>query len=407
MRPTVSGHGRRSGLIRLATAILLLCLSACSGSEQQSASNDVGGSCKMTAAQKQQSVTAFLAMMPAFNHPRCANCHGGIDVYAPSAKETHGGGQQDMKTVVDSEDFNGGLGPVHVTQEPDPSQCEACHDEVDGWSQPDPMERFAFVGRSPSQICEQIKHKDSPSAFALHVAHDVLVLAGFEGKRGQSDLTPKPPPMTLAEFQARAATWEKSLRDPSQNDDWYGGMESDCGCVPEGGGYRITEHQRTVSEKQGLGEDITYVADVTVDSTGEEYVGSGTYYGTVVTQKLNCHNDLPIDRKVHPVSGMLEASANDTKLGSKTLMNYTLTTTDWPVSLTIFAMGSGPGRPLSADDEATAHKMHGDTRLLMKLTGPKTVVHETKEDDGRMSGYMPGCAGKVTHTTDITVEEIR
>jgi hypothetical protein len=24
-----------------------------------------------------------------------------------------------------------------------------------------------------------------------------------------------------------------------------------------------------------------------------------------------------------------------------------------------------------------------------------------------MRGYMPGCAGKVTHTTDITVEEIR
>jgi hypothetical protein len=360
----------------------------------------------MTAAQKQQSVTAFLAMMPAFNHPRCANCHGGIDVYAPSAEETHEGGQQDMKTVVDSENFKGGLGPVVVSKEPDPTQCGACHDEVDGWTQPVPLERFAFAGRSPSQICQQIKRKDSPSAFAMHVGHDVLVLAGFEGKRGQTDLTPKPPPMTLAEFQARAATWAKSLRDPSKNDDWYGGMESDCGCVPEGGGYRIAEHQRTVSEKQGLGEDITYVADVTVDSTGEEYVGAGTYYGTVVTQKLNCHNDLPVNRQVHPVSGMLEASANDTKLGSKTMMSYTLTTTDWPVSLTIFAIGTGPGRQLSADDEATAHKMHGDTRLLLELTGPKTAIHEVKESDGRMNGYMPDCSGKVTHSTDITVEEI-
>ena len=128
MRPTASGLCPRAALIRLAAASLLVCLPACSGSDQQqSVVDNSAGSCKMTAAQKQQSVTAFLAMMPAFNHPRCANCHGGIDVYAPSAEETHGGGQQDMKTVVDSEDFNGGLGPVHVTKEPDPSQCEACH----------------------------------------------------------------------------------------------------------------------------------------------------------------------------------------------------------------------------------------------------------------------------------------
>lgn len=360
----------------------------------------------MTSAQKQQSVSAFLAMMPAFSHPRCANCHGGIDVFAPSAEETHVGGQQDMKKVVDSSDFKGGLGPVAVTETRDFEQCSACH-EVPGWKQPATGQNIAFAGRSPSQICQQIKHAESPSAFATHVAHDALVRAGFEGKRGQHDLTPKPPPMTLAEFDARAATWAKLMRDRSKSDSWNGGSDSDCGCLPDGGGYRIIEHQRTVSEKQGLGEDITYTADVTVDSTGEEYVGSGTYYGTVVTQKLNCHNDLPVNRQVHPVSGILDASANDTKFGSTTRLNYTLTTTDWPVSLTIFSMGSGPGHQLSADDEATAHKMHGDTRLLLKLTGPRTVIHETNQDDGRTSGYMPDCAGKVTHTSDITVEEIR
>lgn len=406
MRPTISTHSPHAALIRFAAAALLVCLPACSGSDQQDVVDNSGGSCKMTAAQKKQSVTAFLAMMPAFSHPRCANCHGGIDVYAPSANDTHGGLQQDMKTIVDSGDFKMGLGPVYVTKEPDPSQCSTCH-EVAGWTQPSPLEKAAFAGRSPSQICQQIKHLESPGVFTSHVAHDVLVLAGFEGKRGQSDLAPKPPSMTHAEFQARAAVWVKSLRDPSKTDDWYGGMESDCGCVSDATGYRITEHQRLVSEKQGLGEDITYVTDVTVDSTGDEYVGSGTYYGTVVTQKLNCHNDLPIDREVHSVSGMLDASANDSKLGNTTYMNYTLTTTDWPVSLTIFAFGSGPGHPLSADDEATAHKMHGDTRLLLKLTGPKTVIHEMKESDGRMDGYMSDCSGKVTHTTDITVEEIR
>ena len=406
MRPTVPGHSPRAALIRLAAVAALLSLPACSDLRRDIAL-DKGGACPLTSAEKQQAVNAFQAMMPAFSHPRCTNCHGGIDVYAPSAEEAHGGGQQDMKKVIDSTDFKGGLGPVHVTEERDPSQCAACHDAVHGWTQPDPGQNISFAGRTPSQICQQIKHADSPTAFASHVAQDVLVRAGFEGKRGQSDLTPKPPPMTLAEFQVRAAAWAKLVRDPSKGDDWYGGSDSDCGCVPEGSGYRITEHQRTVSEKQGLGEDITYTADVTIDSTGNGYVGSGTYHGTVVTQKLNCHNDLPIDRQVHPVGGMLEASANDTKLGGTTRINYTLTTTDWPVSLTIFAMGSGPGHPLSADDEATAHKMHGDTRLLMKLTGPRTVIHETKEDDGRMSGYMPGCAGKVTHTTDITVEEIR
>lgn len=378
---------------------MLMGATACSKTEKL-ASNRRGPACDLSMAEKQKAVATFATMMPTFNHPRCANCHGGIDVYAPSARDLHGGGQRHTRKVVDSSNFNAGLGPVEVSEDRDVAQCQSCHD-VPAWNQPAPSENIAFAGRSASQICQQIKRKMSPAALAIHVLQSPLVLAGFEGRRGHNNLSPKPPPMTAADFQKQIAAWTAIVRARSKADDWQGGMESDCGCVVDGKGYRITDHERTESAKQGLGRDITYAADVIVDSNGEDYVGTGTYYGTVVTQKLNCHNSMPINRTVQQVSGMLDATASDASFGSNRMVSYTLTTRDWPVSLTIFGMGQP-----SASDLDAAHKMGGTMQMLRKLTGPRTELHDRTVNDGRTAGYMAGCSGDVTQTSDITIEEI-
>jgi hypothetical protein len=381
--------------------VLVAGMTGCSKAPRSTASNRRGPACNLSIAEKQKAVTAFAALMPNFSHPRCANCHGGIDVYAPSANELHGGGQRHMRKVVDSTNFNAGLGPVEVSMDRDVNQCQGCHD-VPGWLQPDTSEHISFAGRSASTICRQIKHRMSPAGLTSHLAHDALVLAGFAGKRGHNNLAPKPPPITLVDFQRKMAAWADVVRDRSANDDWQGGMDSDCGCIVDGKGYRITEHDRIVSAKQGLGRDITYSADLTVDRDGQGYTGTGTYYGTVVVQKLNCHNSAPINRSVQQVSGVLDATANDGEFGSTRMVNYNMVTRDWPVSLTIFGMGGSP----SASDIEAGHKMGGTMQMLRKLTGPRTELHDRTVNDGHAMGYMAGCSGDVTVTSDITIEEI-
>jgi len=50
----------------------------------------------------------------------------------------------------------------------------------------------------------------------------------------------------------------------------------------------------------------------------------------VVTQKLNHHNSVPINRTVQQAGGMPDATAGDGSFGSTRMFNYTLT------------MGTGP-----------------------------------------------------------------
>ena len=50
----------------------------------------IGPGCRITPAENNRAVAAFEKMLPVLQHPRCANCHGKIDVFSPEAETTHG-----------------------------------------------------------------------------------------------------------------------------------------------------------------------------------------------------------------------------------------------------------------------------------------------------------------------------
>jgi hypothetical protein len=356
-------------------------------------------SCPLTPGQARRAVADFHKMMPAIASPRCANCHGGLDVFAPSAGQLHGGGQIDMKCEVDKEAEAMGLGDGKPVCTNDYSTCGDCHDQVRNWQLP-PSDRN-FAGRSPVQICNQFRTIDDANVVRQHVIDDPLVLAGFLGRRGQN-LAPKPPPITHAEFQAAALDW---LSLVSHGNKFYEGK--DCGCVAPGPRLRITDHYVDSSDAYGVERDLTYVADLMLDEDGDDYTGSGTYSGFIVTRKLNCHNDMPEDRKVHPLQGAFDATASYRETGGgKGMVNYNFDTLDWPVDLVPFAMlGAAGDAKATADAIDMAHHMGATMGLMLETTGPKTVIHTHKVDDGRGS-HMAGCVKSASHDEEVTIEVI-
>jgi hypothetical protein len=170
---------------------------------------------------------------------------------------------------------------------------------------------------------------------------------------------------------------------------------------------RITDHLLDSTDHYGVERDLTYRADLALDGDGDDYTGSGTYSGILVTRKINCHNDAPEDREVHQLQGAFDATASFRETGGgKGMVNYNFDTLDWPVDLVPFAM-LGVGNDPKAIAEATdmAHHMGSTLGLMLETTGAKTVIHTHKVDDGRGS-HMSGCAGSASHDEDITIEVI-
>src|SRR5262245_5939956 len=74
-------------------------------------------SCPVPLGKQIEAIGAFGEMLPVFRHPRCMNCHGGLDIMS----EAHPGADQ--------------IEPVSnpITDSP---QCQMCHDGLPGWRQP-------------------------------------------------------------------------------------------------------------------------------------------------------------------------------------------------------------------------------------------------------------------------------
>lgn len=78
-------------------------------------------------------------------------------------------------------------------------------------------------------------------------------------------------------------------------------------------GYCIRYHRRVETELRGLRSDYTYEAVVRQlakpDSDGNNFVGRGTYTGTVILRKANCKNYAPEDVERITFEGRLKAGA--------------------------------------------------------------------------------------------------
>ena len=138
----------------------------------------------------------FQQMMPVLESPRCANCHGRIDVFAPDT--LHKGGQQqpgDMPWM----------------------QCQTCHTRLGNgegpaiWRQPESDDPARWAGLSAGAICRRLL--SDPAGVIDHLTNDPRVALGFEGLRGIGSDSPywpiaaAPPAMDRESFVELAQEW--------------------------------------------------------------------------------------------------------------------------------------------------------------------------------------------------------
>jgi hypothetical protein len=179
--------------------------------------------CSLTPQEEQKAVETFHEkLMPVLMHPRCFNCHGGVD---PTKK---GGGHV------------GGVMQVNHTA----NECTECHGEREGWNLPQ-FPTSNWIGKDERELCMTFKNiESSPAAFVRHVTHDdfpndpkfQLVVSAFKGDRAldadgrryyEAETGQKfrlePPPVSHAQFILDSRDWAFTI-----GDGWK--VLPDCGC---------------------------------------------------------------------------------------------------------------------------------------------------------------------------------
>lgn len=145
---------------------------------------------------------AFLAAYTVFTHPRCMNCHPVGD--APLQGDDSHPHAQNVKRGPD------GKGKYAL-------KCANCHQETNlpgehmppgnpTWHLPPPTMRMVFEGKSPGDLCRQLKDPKQNGGKKVeelihHVSEDKLVLWGWDPGDGRT----KPP--SHAEFVQNVRAW--------------------------------------------------------------------------------------------------------------------------------------------------------------------------------------------------------
>jgi hypothetical protein len=152
------------------------------------------------ADRQERSTALFLEASKVLLHPRCANCHPPDD--SPRQGDAHV--RHDPPVVRGP----GGLGVPAM-------RCASCHQDrnlsharvpgAPGWHLA-PLE-MAWLGRTPGQICRQIKDRSRNGGKTLaqiqqHMAHDELVAWGWSPGSGRT-----PAPGTQTELGALIQAW--------------------------------------------------------------------------------------------------------------------------------------------------------------------------------------------------------
>jgi len=149
------------------------------------------------------SQAAFLQVYKVLTSPRCANCHPSGD--APLQGDDSHVHIQNVKRGPD------GHGTVAM-------RCNTCHQDHNlaganmppgnpKWSLPPPEHKMVFIGRTPAQLCRQIKDPQQNGGRSLaqlydHVAHDDLVGWGWNPGEGRTL-----PPLTREATAQAMTTW--------------------------------------------------------------------------------------------------------------------------------------------------------------------------------------------------------
>ena len=172
-----------------------------------------GTSCPVPIGKQIEAIGAFAEMLPVFRHPRCMNCHGGMDI----ASARHPGADQ-LEPMAN---------PLDV------EQCQTCHDGLPGWRQP--HSSVFFTGKSDEELCLQMKKfEHTGDEFVEHIFNDhgdvQFIGAGFVGDRALGEglqdygLTIESSPGTQAQLTTKARKWVDLLGAGYS-------ASPECGCV--------------------------------------------------------------------------------------------------------------------------------------------------------------------------------
>ena len=146
---------------------------------------------------------AFLQIYKVFTSPRCQNCHPAGD--APlQGDENH----VHLQNVKRGKDGHGVYG----------MRCNTCHQSANlagehmppgnpKWGLPPPEHKMVFVGRTPAQLCRQLKDPTQTGGRSLrqlleHVSSDDLVGWGWDPGQGRTL-----PPLSRAETSSQMKIW--------------------------------------------------------------------------------------------------------------------------------------------------------------------------------------------------------
>jgi len=149
------------------------------------------------------SAKAFLEIHKVFTSPRCQNCHPAGD--APLQGDDSHVHLQNVKRGKDGHGVSA-------------MRCETCHQTSNlagdhmppgnpKWSLPSPEHKMVFVGRTPAELCRQLKDPKRTGGRSLqqlleHVADDELVAWGWNPGDGRAL-----PPLSRPETVTQMKTW--------------------------------------------------------------------------------------------------------------------------------------------------------------------------------------------------------
>jgi hypothetical protein len=158
-------------------------------------------------------VNAFMALLPVLQHPRCANCHGRVDVTDPA---------------LGWFSHPGGWFPVVNDELPGGDQCLGCHTDADGkWRQPAPDSPARWGLGTPAQICQALRGGPrTPAELVEHLRTDELVIQGFIGTAAGARPMADPPPLSQTQFVKGVVAWEKAIG--ATDDDWPADPTKGC-----------------------------------------------------------------------------------------------------------------------------------------------------------------------------------
>ena len=250
--------------------------------------------CPLTLAEEHKASLAFEEMMPVLMHPRCFNCHGGVNERVSADEGGHLGGRAD------------------------PADCKDCHRGVrnllrgrlNDWTTP-PSD-FFFKGKSSLELCNQFKRIElNPEKFVGHMTNEnggvQFTEAAYQGDRNLNEfgrgiskeatnreMVPEPPPIPHAELIAHAREWATTVGNA-------GWKVPDCGCRLSGQAWVGRVSMVFTSRDEGFGTlteriesnvrfelDSSYILNAPGDSTLYWKTTSGTLDWSVTAAGGEC-----------------------------------------------------------------------------------------------------------------------